>query len=89
MDFTSALLIESAEAADNNGKLSSDRFPDYPDPNASKIIRAAWVRKYGADLTASGFGALLRRKMPREAMRLQDRDLLAVPADPAACSLSV
>ena len=59
-------------------------FPVYPDHNASKLDRQAWFQKFRSDLIAAGFGCLLRKETPREAIKLVDRAMLPVPADPAA-----
>ena len=80
-----AFSFDTAESvAGYNSKSAA--FPVYPDHNASKLDKAAWFQKFRSDLVAAGFGCLLRKETPREAIKLVDRALLTVPADEAAAA---
>ena len=67
-------------------ETSSDKtsFPDFPAENPERQELKEWLDVFKDDLVTVGFGPILRGESPRECVKLVDRTLLPVPADPAA-----
>ena len=77
----------SSKTTDNGNQPSAGAvWPEYPGHNATKLELKVWFNQFRADLTSVGFGCTLRKETPREAIKLQDRSLIAVPTEPTAAA---
>jgi len=69
-----------------SGSIGKTSFPDFPGEKPSKLALERWCDAWYEDLCGMGYSAVLRGEEPFELKKLAPRDLLPVPAEPAAAA---